>query len=157
MLFSQRGINSNKISVCLSIYLSFQIDNLPSRIIPGGDDTTIAGSPYSRKAAKDCGKCIQQAPIWRPILLTRIHLLLALFLCHLSQTLVLFRTLARVWFLRYHWEVFQIVYCRHWRKNQLPNRRITVVVALHAVFQTVSTILSGIKNCPFTLFPRILT
>jgi hypothetical protein len=45
MLFSQRGINFNKISVCLSIYLSFQIANLPSRIIPGGDDTTILTCP----------------------------------------------------------------------------------------------------------------
>ena len=45
MLFSQRGINFNKISVCLSIYLYFQITNLPSRIIPSGDDTTILTCP----------------------------------------------------------------------------------------------------------------
>ena len=63
-----------------------------------GNIYSIAGFPYLRKVAKDCGKCIQQAPIWRPILLTRTHLLLALFLCHLSQNLILFRTLERVWF-----------------------------------------------------------
>ena len=49
MLFSQRGITSNKISVCLFIYLSFQITNLPSRIIQGGDDTTILTCPNNKR------------------------------------------------------------------------------------------------------------
>ena len=30
------------------------------------DFVIIAGSPFSAKAAKNCGKCIQQASKWRP-------------------------------------------------------------------------------------------